>query len=177
MQSGQTGQWTKAETGKTLSFYVPASAPIIVPLRNSESRRAGSRGGSLGSPRLHLQEREFGERTLSWARLSARSLAFGHRGALPASAGPLAAAPPPASQRQPRSPAQQRGPEGGVAARPASSILSLGNRDVGKQCLPSTAYANRAIIPRKFSGNVFGRLSMKEQGIGFIRRWNQCLWC
>lgn len=164
MQSVRTGPWTKAETGKTLSFYVPASAPIMVPAEKQLGKVVGQRRRKLGFLRLHQQERALGEKTLSWARPSARCLAFGHRGALPASAGPFAAAPPPAPQLQPQALRQQRGPEGGGAPRPASSIFSLGNRDVRKPCLPSTAYANRAIIPRKFSGKIFGRSSMKDRG-------------
>lgn len=48
MQSGQTGQWTKAETGKTLSFYVPASAPVIVPAEKQRVKAGGQRRPKLG---------------------------------------------------------------------------------------------------------------------------------
>ncbi|CAN0209901.1 unnamed protein product [Rangifer tarandus platyrhynchus] len=111
----------------------------MVPAEKQLGKVVGQRRRKLGFLRLHQQERALGEKTLSWARPSARCLAFGHRGALPASAGPFAAAPPPAPQLQPQALRQQRGPEGGGAPRPASSIFSLGNRDVRKPCLPSTA--------------------------------------
>lgn len=164
MQSGQTGQWTKAETGKTLSFHVPASAPIIVPAEKQRVKAGRPQRQKLGFTVYISRKGNWRENAFLGAPLSARSLAFGHRGALP---------PPPVPWPRPRRPPpsgspealrQQRGPGGGVAARRASSILSLGNRDVRKQCLPSTAYANRAIIPRKVSGNVFRRLSMKDKG-------------
>ena len=132
MQSVQTGPWTKAETGKTLSFYLPASAPIVVRAEKQLGQVVAPRRRKLGFLCLHEQETALGEKTLFRARPSARCLAFGHRGALPASVGPLAAARPPASQLQLQALRQQR-PEAGGAPRPASSILSLGSRGVRKQ--------------------------------------------
>lgn len=124
----QTGPWTKAETGKTLSVYVPASAPIMVPAEKQLGNVVGQLRRKLGCLCLHQQERAFGEKMLSWARLSARCLAFGHRGALPASAGPFAAAPRPASQLQPQALRQQRGRKAGAphVQLPAFSLLEIG---------------------------------------------------
>lgn len=109
---GQPVGWENAEWADgPVSFHVPASAPIILPAEKQRVKAGGPQRQKLGFTLFTSAGKGiWRENAFLGAPLSARSLAFGHRGALPASAGPLAAAPPPAAQRQPRSPAPAAGP-------------------------------------------------------------------